>query len=121
MRVYSHRAGRTRSSQAASIAARRVGHGRLPGRRLGDLGQALEGLGHGLGGAAGRACPCLRKKACLSWEMSHVSVTKVPPSTGFELVAPDAAADEAAEEPGSTVCQAMRRSCSNSITVLDMV
>src|ERR1700722_9215973 len=46
MRVYSLKAGRIRSSQAASIM-RRSGPGDLGD--LGDLGQVVQGLGHGRG------------------------------------------------------------------------
>ena len=89
MRVYSLRAGRTRSSQAASIQAASVvpvavaGHGRSrpgalgPGaRRLGDLGQAPERRGHGRGrlladllvAAGGRpACPARCPRSRSPW------------------------------------------------------
>ncbi len=73
MRVYSLRAGRIVSSQAASITG---------GSRTRAISASRSRV---LDMAAAVCWPtlwCFSRNACLSWVMSQVSVTIVPPSTG---------------------------------------
>ena len=74
--------GCTRSGRGGSAPPRRRRCRSRAASRLGDLGQPVERLGHARRPCAGRPCRCFRRKACLSWLMSHDSVTLVPPSTG---------------------------------------
>ena len=75
MRVYSLKAGRIRSSQAASMSMEAGGHDSvIPASRSSDFDMDAAVCWPILG--------LFRKKACLSSRMSQVSVTLVPPSTG---------------------------------------
>ena len=77
MRVYSLRAGRMRSSQAASMSitgASRPGASVISASRSSVLDMDVA--------VCWPILWCFKKNACLSWLMSHDSVTLVPPSTG---------------------------------------
>ena len=88
---------------------------------LGDLGQPLERLGHG------RRRSCWPTLSC--FEEERLLVLRRCPSARSPWCRRRPARARSARcarrrsgpsGPASTVCQAMRRSCSNSITVLDM-